>query len=82
MPFGPVLTLFVWADGSYFDSIINNYQNMPHFIVPLNPTTSPCAHAGSGLCANATNASEDDNPSVDALLGPLRNMTDTSLAES
>ena len=41
MPPRPVLTFFLWADGSYFDTIINDYQNSAHFIVPLNPITSP-----------------------------------------
>ena len=81
MPSRPVLTLFLWADGSYFDSIINKYQNHPHFVVPLNPITPSCDDAGSKLCANGTNT-EDDGWSNNTVLGDFRNMSDTSLADS
>ena len=79
MPGRPVLTMFIWADGAYFDSIINDYQNIPHFIVPLNPTPSSCAEAGSRLCANAPNKSEGDD---DTILSPLGNVTDVNLVEN
>ena len=35
----PVLSLFVWEDGAWFDDIINDYwgTDSPVFIDPLNP---------------------------------------------
>ena len=82
MPSRPVLTLFLWEDGSHFDTIINGYQNSPHFVAPLNPFIPPCDGEGRRLCADDTNTRENDVSVNNTVLSHFRNMTDTRVDES
>ena len=54
LPVRPVLVLYSWEDGSYFDTIMNEYQTKPHGLLPLDPKILGCDGGGDGRCGNGT----------------------------
>ena len=49
-----ILTFYMFESDSYFETILNEYQNKAHGVQPLNPRISHCTQSGPNDCLNGT----------------------------
>lgn len=49
-----ILVFYMWEDDSYFDTIMNEYQNKPHGVQPFDPRILLCTQSGANSCLNGT----------------------------
>ena len=49
-----ILTFYIFESDSYFETIMNEYQNKPHGVQALNPRIPHCTQSGVEDCLNGT----------------------------
>ena len=49
-----ILTFYIFESDSYFETIMNEYQNKPHGVQALNPRIPRCTQSGVEDCLNGT----------------------------